>query len=116
MKLAPVWFALAEWRGVQLTVVHTGQHYDVEMSAVFFKDLGLPTPGINPIDRTVLVDRLPQLLGSARKYEAGCRATCPDPTGWPRSPLPPPSHHCPPSLPSGTLHPTTSPLVRGGMR
>jgi UDP-N-acetylglucosamine 2-epimerase (non-hydrolysing) len=47
MKLAPVWLALAGRRGVRQTVVHTGQHYDVDMSAVFFKDLGLPTPDIN---------------------------------------------------------------------
>jgi UDP-N-acetylglucosamine 2-epimerase (non-hydrolysing) len=47
MKLAPVWLALAERCEVRQTVVHTGQHYDVDMSAVFFKDLGLPTPDIN---------------------------------------------------------------------
>jgi UDP-N-acetylglucosamine 2-epimerase (non-hydrolysing) len=47
MKLAPLWLALAGRRGVRQTVVHTGQHYDVDMSAVFFKDLGLPTPDIN---------------------------------------------------------------------
>jgi UDP-N-acetylglucosamine 2-epimerase (non-hydrolysing) len=47
MKLAPVWLALAERPGVRQTVVHTGQHYDVDMSAVFFKELGLSTPDIN---------------------------------------------------------------------
>lgn len=28
-------------------LVHTGQHYDCEMSAVFFQELGLPTPDYN---------------------------------------------------------------------
>jgi UDP-N-acetylglucosamine 2-epimerase (non-hydrolysing) len=44
MKLAPVYAALAARESVRQTVVHTGQHYDVEMSAVFFRDLGLPPP------------------------------------------------------------------------
>ena len=32
---------------VQHVLVHTGQHYDKEMSALFFDELGLPTPDIN---------------------------------------------------------------------
>jgi UDP-N-acetylglucosamine 2-epimerase (non-hydrolysing) len=41
MKLAPVARALAA-RGARHTVVHTGQHYDPEMSEAFFRDLQLP--------------------------------------------------------------------------
>ena len=41
MKLAPVARALAA-RGARHTVVHTGQHYDPEMSEAFFRDLRLP--------------------------------------------------------------------------
>jgi UDP-N-acetylglucosamine 2-epimerase (non-hydrolysing) len=41
MKLAPVARALSA-RGARHTVVHTGQHYDPEMSEAFFRDLRLP--------------------------------------------------------------------------
>ena len=33
--------------GIRETLVHTGQHYDPEMSAVFFEELGLPDPDAN---------------------------------------------------------------------
>lgn len=33
--------------GIAETIVHTGQHYDYKMSAVFFEELGLPGPVFN---------------------------------------------------------------------
>lgn len=45
-KLAPVHRAGAR-RGVTQVVVHTGQHYDENMSGSFFRDLGIPEPDIN---------------------------------------------------------------------
>ena len=36
-----------EKRGHQLLLIHTGQHYDKEMSENFFIDLKLPTPNYN---------------------------------------------------------------------
>ena len=45
MKIAPVWGALRD--RADLRLVHTGQHYDHNMSAAFFSDLGLPEPDIN---------------------------------------------------------------------
>jgi UDP-N-acetylglucosamine 2-epimerase (non-hydrolysing) len=44
MKLAPLARALAARRGVKHVVVHTGQHYDVNMSDAFFSDLALAPP------------------------------------------------------------------------
>lgn len=43
MKVAPVYLALRE-RGLDVRLVHTGQHYDARMSTVFFDDLGMPRP------------------------------------------------------------------------
>ena len=45
MKAAPVYRALQE-AGDEVTLVHTGQHYDAEMSEVFLDELGLPKPDV----------------------------------------------------------------------
>ena len=47
MKVAPVWQAVKEQTKSQQMLIHTGQHYDVKMSDVFFTDLGLPAPDHN---------------------------------------------------------------------
>ena len=47
MKVAPVLHALSKRAGVAQTLVHTGQHYDVNMSDVFFDQLGIPAPDVN---------------------------------------------------------------------
>ena len=44
MKMAPVLEALRAYPEIQPFLVHTGQHYDEEMSRVFFNELGLPQP------------------------------------------------------------------------
>jgi UDP-N-acetylglucosamine 2-epimerase (non-hydrolysing) len=46
MKAAPVYRACAA-RGHSQLLVHTGQHYDANMSDVFFQQLGLPHPDVN---------------------------------------------------------------------
>jgi UDP-N-acetylglucosamine 2-epimerase (non-hydrolysing) len=46
MKAAPVLLALAR-RGARQTLVHTGQHYDANMSDVFFVELDMPAPDFN---------------------------------------------------------------------
>ncbi|HVN82966.1 MAG TPA: UDP-N-acetylglucosamine 2-epimerase (non-hydrolyzing), partial [Terriglobia bacterium] len=47
MKAAPVMQALGRHNGVRQTLVHTGQHYDFNMSDVFFRQLEMPDPDIN---------------------------------------------------------------------
>jgi UDP-N-acetylglucosamine 2-epimerase (non-hydrolysing) len=48
MKMAPILRALAEHRPpIPALLLHTGQHYDTDMSKKLFVDLGLPQPDIN---------------------------------------------------------------------
>ncbi|MFY9559908.1 MAG: UDP-N-acetylglucosamine 2-epimerase (non-hydrolyzing) [Terriglobales bacterium] len=47
MKAAPVMRALAGYPSVRQVLVHTGQHYDINMSDVFFQQLGMPAPDVN---------------------------------------------------------------------
>lgn len=47
MKVAPVFQALSQHAQADQKVVHTGQHYDFNMSDVFFQQLGLGAPDFN---------------------------------------------------------------------
>jgi len=47
MKIAPLYHALKKEPWAEPLIVHTGQHYDLNMSDVFFQDLGLPEPGLH---------------------------------------------------------------------
>jgi len=47
MKVAPVMNALKTRKHVVQTLVHTGQHYDANMSNVFFEQLGIAAPDVN---------------------------------------------------------------------
>ena len=44
MKIAPLFREAINNNQIQCKVVHTGQHYDYEMSEAFFEDLELPKP------------------------------------------------------------------------
>jgi UDP-N-acetylglucosamine 2-epimerase (non-hydrolysing) len=43
-KVAPILAALRSHPDVRCVLVHTGQHYDPELSAMFFEDLGISPP------------------------------------------------------------------------
>lgn len=47
MKVAPLYHALTKESWCNPVLVHTGQHYDSEMSEAFFQDLNLPPPDHN---------------------------------------------------------------------
>ena len=51
MKIAPIIRAIkaaeAAGKGMHYRLVHTGQHYDKNMSDTFFEELGIPQPDVN---------------------------------------------------------------------
>jgi len=47
MKIAPVYHALKSEVWALPRIIHTGQHYDLNMSETFFRDLELPEPYVN---------------------------------------------------------------------
>jgi len=47
MKVAPVWHELSARPWCRPVVVHTGQHYDANMSDAFFRDLAMPDPHVH---------------------------------------------------------------------
>lgn len=46
VKLAPLYHAL-EKAGYRQNIIHSGQHYDENMSDIFFEELGIPAPCAN---------------------------------------------------------------------
>ncbi|HKW51135.1 MAG TPA: UDP-N-acetylglucosamine 2-epimerase (non-hydrolyzing) [Candidatus Eisenbacteria bacterium] len=47
VKIAPIMAELAEYPYISTTLVHTGQHYDSQMSDSFFANLEIPRPDVN---------------------------------------------------------------------
>jgi UDP-N-acetylglucosamine 2-epimerase (non-hydrolysing) len=47
MKVAPLYHALSAEPWATPVIVHTGQHYDVNMSGSFFTEFGLPEPHVS---------------------------------------------------------------------
>jgi UDP-N-acetylglucosamine 2-epimerase (non-hydrolysing) len=47
MKIAPLYHALKKEEWAQPIIVHTGQHYDLNMSDAFLQDLRLPDPDVH---------------------------------------------------------------------
>ncbi len=46
MKIAPIVRAFQAQRQLSFKIIHTGQHYDHDMNAVFFDELGIPAPDL----------------------------------------------------------------------
>jgi UDP-GlcNAc3NAcA epimerase len=64
IKSGPVSVAF-RGRGVREVVVHTGQHYDRELSDVFFEELDLPPPAYSLDLQTADVERLTPAIAGA---------------------------------------------------
>ena len=47
MKIAPLMAEMHRFPEVEPVLIHTGQHYDDNMSEVFFQELGIPQPDYN---------------------------------------------------------------------
>ena len=47
MKIAPIIEAMRATEQIESILVHTGQHYDEQMSDLFFRQLNIPKPDIN---------------------------------------------------------------------
>ncbi len=76
MKLAPLVWQLAPRADVRHVIVHTGQHYDANMSDAFFTNLGVPDP-----DCTLGVGSGSHAVQTAtimQRFEAICTETHPD--------------------------------------
>jgi UDP-N-acetylglucosamine 2-epimerase (non-hydrolysing) len=44
MKAAPLFMEIKKYKGITPLLIHTGQHYDKNLSKIFFDDLKLPRP------------------------------------------------------------------------
>lgn len=47
MKIAPLMWEIERREGIDACLVHTGQHYDQQMSQLFFDELRIPRPNAN---------------------------------------------------------------------
>ncbi len=47
IKIAPLFEEIKKYKNIKPILVHTGQHYDYEMSQIFFQDLNIPKPNYN---------------------------------------------------------------------
>ena len=72
MKIAPLMKALADYPEVDPILIHTGQHYDDNMSGQVFRDLGIPQPQFHlevlaprGCENLRVIDR--QLIGHRRR-------------------------------------------------
>ena len=76
MKVAPLYHALAQEAWCRPRIVHTGQHYDANMSAAFFADLQLPSPHVHlGVGSGSHAEQTGRVL---IEYEKACLASRPD--------------------------------------
>jgi len=81
MKVAPLLRALRPYKTVRTTLVHTGQHYDQNLSKVFFDEIGLPEPdvslevgsGSHAVQTARILERFEEFLAAAVRNDGVSR-------------------------------------------
>jgi UDP-N-acetylglucosamine 2-epimerase (non-hydrolysing) len=76
MKIAPIYRASVEHAGIRCRIVHTGQHYDHEMSQAFFDELEIPAPAFHLDARSG--SHAVQTAKVMVAFESVCMASPPD--------------------------------------
>ena len=74
VKIGPLLRAMRRRPGITPVLVHTGQHYDAQLSEQFFKDLGIEAPAYNlevgsgshAVQTAEVMKRLEPVLGAER--------------------------------------------------
>jgi UDP-N-acetylglucosamine 2-epimerase (non-hydrolysing) len=74
MKVAPLYVAWKRYPAVNPYLVHTGQHYDEQMSDLFFRQLGIPEPDVNlevgsgshGLQTARIIERLEPVMGEVQ--------------------------------------------------
>lgn len=68
VKIAPIMAELAEYPFIATTLVHTGQHYDPQMSDSFFSSLEIPRPDVNlNVRATGAIDQIAEIMTGLEK-------------------------------------------------
>ncbi|MGH8399693.1 MAG: non-hydrolyzing UDP-N-acetylglucosamine 2-epimerase [Gammaproteobacteria bacterium] len=76
MKVAPLFHALGRETWCSVRLVHTGQHYDYNMSEAFLRDLGLPQPDLHlKVGSGTHTEQTAKIMLA---YETACAAEPPD--------------------------------------
>jgi UDP-N-acetylglucosamine 2-epimerase (non-hydrolysing) len=55
IKVAPFLKRAKDYSDLEFTLIHTGQHFDENMSKIFFDEMQIPKPDINLEDRKSVV-------------------------------------------------------------
>lgn len=68
VKIAPIYHEAIK-RGINVDILHTGQHYDFNLNKIFFKQLRLPNPNINlNIKHTERIEYIEKISNAVERY------------------------------------------------
>lgn len=74
VKIAPVLKEFRKYKNIESILVHTGQHYDRQMSKIFFDDLNLPRPDINlDVGSHSQIVQIAKVIAKLEKVVLRCR-------------------------------------------